>query len=111
MVMIFFEAAHALAGAETSVLPARQRLMDEFRRRARLPPGSADIGTAIVRTLQGAGVLRAVPNRNTRLEHGVTIGEMLQALRAPPPRARPRKQPSPRRCVLFVHFHRGAVRF
>jgi hypothetical protein len=111
--LIFFETAEALAGANSSRLPGRQRLVEEFRRRSRARAGSPDVCSEIVRRLRTAGTLVVVPNASTELKNGVTIGHMLRVLRAaqqPLPRTRKRKQAAPCRAIASIDFYSGPKR-
>lgn len=113
LLLLFFETAEALAGANSSRLPGRQRLIDEFRKRSRARAGSPDVCSKIVRTLRTDGTLVVVPNASTELKRGVTIGHMVRVLRAaqrPLPRTRQRKQAAPRRAIAFIEFYSGPKR-
>lgn len=111
--LIFFEAAEALVGGDKTMLPGRPRLIAEFRRRTRSPPGSPDVCSAIVRMLVKAGVLRVTRNYGSELMNERTIGSMVSHLRAPAAaeRTRLRKQVLPTRAVIFVDFYDGPKRF
>jgi hypothetical protein len=88
----FFLAAADLHGMESSLLPGRERMLHAFRKRHRWKPGSPDAWKVIVPALKSHGLI-AEDRKRTELANGLTIGQVLHALRHNWPNSRSPRKP------------------